>query len=171
MLLLTQIQFENILKRNAFRLKIVKISGSAEIAPALGVAPAIADLVATGSTMALNGLRIIEKISQSEAVLIVNLKTNKNKAKLVEKLTARIKTVLSAKNCKYLAFNVRRLDLIKLKKILPQVKMSSTNPSENSEWINIYIPVKEEILWEVVDRIKELGATGIVVLAIENLIS
>lgn len=151
--------------------EIVKISGSVEIAPALGVAQAVVDLTSSGSTMALNDLRPLEKIYDSEAILVANENsiTNGRKA-LVDKLLLRFKGVLSAKNYKYVMMNAPETILPNLKKIVPGLKSPTISPLAQKGWISIQTVIKEEVFWETVEKLKTAGAQGIIVLPIEKII-
>lgn len=159
----------NFFKKNGIAVKIVRISGSVEIAPALGIAQAIVDLTSTGSTLALNDLRPLVKIYDSEVVLIANEKTTKTKKDLLKKLLSRFKGVLSAKNYKYVMINAPEEILPRLKKIVPGLK-SPTSPLTKEGWISVQTVVKEDIFWETIEKLKQAGASRIVVLPIEKMI-
>ncbi len=162
---------KNFLKKNNISSEIIRISGSVEIAPALGVAEAIVDLTSTGSTLALNDLRILTKIYDSEAVLIANGKTLFNDKKgLLEKLITRFKGVLSAKNYKYVMMNAPEEILSKIKKIVPGLKSPTVAPLAKTGWISVQTVIKEEVFWETIERLKSIGAQGIIVLPIEKII-
>ena len=136
-------------QKNNIPVEVVNISGSVEITPALGVAQAIVDLTSTGSTLALNDLRALTKVYDSEAVLIANKETLvKGKRDLLEKLIIRFKAVLSAKNYKYI--------------IIPALT--------KEEWISVQTVIKEDVFWETIERLKQVGASGIIVLPIEKIV-
>ena len=160
-------------KKRNIPVNIVKISGSVEIAPSLEMASAIVDLVATGSTLALNGLKIIEKISTSEAVLIANPKIKKgaDRGLLIQKITSRLKTSLSAKNYKYLIMNIPSESLPKIKKLIPSLKMQHLDKIDKNEVITVQAAIKEEVLWNTIDQAKNLGASKLFVLPIEKIIN
>ncbi|MBI2338539.1 ATP phosphoribosyltransferase [Candidatus Daviesbacteria bacterium] len=159
-------------KENNITIDIVEISGSVEITPALGVAQAIVDLVSTGSTLALNDLRILTKIYDSEAVFVANKKTiaSNEKQILLQKLVMRFKGVLSAKDYKYVMMNAPEKILPKLKKIVPGLKSPTISPLAKSGWISIQTVIKEEVFWETIERLKQAGAQGIIILPIEKII-
>lgn len=158
-------------RENNISTEIVKISGSVEIAPALGVAQAIVDLTSSGSTMALNDLRLLTKIYDSEAILVANGNSiNNGRKALVEKLLMRFKGVLSAKNYKYVMMNAPETILPNLKKIVPGLKSPTISPLANPGWISIQTVIKEEVFWETVEKLKAAGAQGIIVLPIEKII-
>lgn len=163
---------EKFFKENKIPVKTVSIRGSLEITPALGVADAIVDLTSTGSTLALNDLRIIEKIYDSEAVLIANEQSLLNgKKELLEKLITRFKGVLSAKDYKYVMMNAPVEILPKLKKIIPGLKSPTVAPLAKNGWISVQSVIKEDIFWETIERLKKSGASGIIVLPIEKIIT
>lgn len=158
-------------KENNISTEIVKISGSVEIAPALGVAQAVVDLTSSGSTMALNDLRLLTKIYDSEAILVANGNSITNgRNVLVEKLLMRFKGVLSAKNYKYVMMNAPETILPNLKKIVPGLKSPTISPLASPGWISIQTVIKEEVFWETVEKLKAAGAQGIIVLPIEKII-
>lgn len=159
-------------ERKNVSVQIVKISGSVEITPALGVASAIVDLASTGSTLALNDLHAIEKIYDSEAVLIANGATlhHQKKKEIVEKLLVRFKGVLAAKDYKYIMMNAPRSILPRLREIIPGLKSPTISTLAEADWISVQTVIKEDVFWETIERLKKLGATGIIVLPIEKLI-
>ncbi len=162
---------KNFFRKNNISIEIVRISGSVEIAPALGIAQAVVDLTSTGSTLALNDLRILTKIYDSEAVLVANEQTLVNGKKvLLQKLLTRFKGVLSARNYKYVMMNAPKEILPKLKKIVPGLKSPTISPLAKTGWISIQTVIKEEVFWETIERIKAIGAQGIIVLPIEKII-
>lgn len=153
--------------------EIVKIKGSVEITPALGVAQAIADLISTGSTLTLNDLTVIEKIYDSQAVFIANKKARaqKDKKLLIEKLLTRFNSVLAAKNYKYVMMNAPKSILPKMKTLVPGLKSPTIAPLAKRDWISIQSVIKEDVFWETIEKLKTLGATGIIVLPIEKMIA
>ncbi len=163
---------KNFFKKNAISVEVVRIKGSVELTPVLGVAQAIADLMSTGSTLALNDLRMIEKIYDSEAVLITNDKITKEteKKKLLDKLLTRFGGVLSAKNYKYVMMNAPEEILPKIKKSILELKSPTISPLVTNGWISIQTVIKEDIFWETIEKLKKAGAQGIIVLPIEKMI-
>lgn len=156
---------------NNISVKVVSISGSVEITPALGVAQAIVDLTSTGSTLALNDLRAITKIYDSEAVLIANEQTLVNgKKDLLGKLMTRFKGVLSAKDYKYVMMNAPEDVLPKIRKIIPGLKSPTISPLANKGWLSVQTVIKEDVFWETIEKLKQVGASGIIVLPIEKMI-
>lgn len=158
-------------KENGISIEVVSISGSVEITPALGVAEAIVDLTSSGSTLALNDLRLLTKIYDSEAVLIANEQTLLNGKKiLLEKLITRFKGVLSAKDYKYVMMNAPEEILPKLKKIVSGLKSLTISPLAKSGWVSVQTVIKEDVFWDTIERLKDCGASGIIVLPIEKMI-
>jgi ATP phosphoribosyltransferase len=162
----------NFFKKNNIPIKIIRISGSVEIAPSLGIAAAIADLTSTGSTLTLNDLVPLVKIYDSESVLIANEKLliSPLKNMLLTRLMTRFKGVLSAKNYKYVMMNAPVTLLPKIKRIVPGLTSPTVSPLAKRGWISIQTVIKEDIFWETVERLKNAGASGIIVLPIEKLI-
>ena len=152
---------------------MVKISGSVEIAPALGVADAISDLLSTGSTLALNDLRPLAKIYDSEAVLIVNEKSSRSKDNkiLLSNLLTRFEGVLSAKNYKLVQMSVPVEIMRKLEKILPSFTQLSLSSKAKNESTMIQTVMKEDVLWETINTLKTLNVSDIYVLPIEKIIT
>lgn len=162
----------NFFKKNNVSVQVVRISGSVEIAPTLGVAQAIADLMSTGSTLALNDLRPLAKIYDSEAVLIANEKSTSmpDKKVLLAKLTTRFKGVLSAKNYKYVMMNAPEEILPKLKKVIPGLTSLTISSLAKSGWVSMQTVIKEDVFWQTIEKLKNAGASGIIVLPIEKMI-
>ena len=164
---------QNFLKKSNVQAKVIKIGGSVESAPVLGIAEAIVDLSSTGSTLALNDLRIITKIYDSEAVLITNDKFSgqTSKEKLLEKLLLRFKGVLSAKNYKYVMLNAPEEIFPKLKKIVPGLKSPNISQLIKKGWLSVQTVIKEDVFWETVEKLKRVGVSKIIVLPIEKMIT
>lgn len=159
------------LKKNNISANIVKISGSVEITPALGVAQVIVDLTSTGSTMALNDLKPLTQIYESEACLVANEGSLENGRKaLIEKVLMRFNGVLSARNYKYVMMNAPESILKKIQKIVPGLKSPTISPLAKKGWISIQTVIKEDVFWETIEKLKLLGAQGIIVLPIEKII-
>ncbi|MBI4973799.1 ATP phosphoribosyltransferase [Candidatus Roizmanbacteria bacterium] len=154
------------------KVKIMKISGSVEITPILGIAQGVVDIVSTGSTLALNDLRVVEKLYNSEAILLANSKSiaNPKKQKTIDSLLMRLKGVLAAKNYKYVMMNAPQAILAKIKKTTPGLKSPTISPLATPGWISIQTVIQEDIFWETIEKLKALGASDILVLPIEKLI-
>lgn len=159
-------------KQNGLTVETIKITGSVEIAPMLGVAEAIADLTATGSTMALNDLRPLAKIYDSQAVLIANepCMLSVSKKQLIDRLLVRFQGVLSAKNYKYVMMNAPAEILSQLKEITPGLKSPTVASLAESGWISVQTVIKEDTFWETIEKLKLAGASGIIILPIEKII-
>ena len=158
------------LKQNAIDGEIVQINGSVEIAPALQMADAVIDLVSSGSTLALNDLRVVEKIFDSRAVLIGSTNQNKKKNNYIQKFLTRLNGVLSAKNYKYVMMNAPESILGKIQQIVPGLKSPTISRLTTKGWISIQTVIKEDVFWETIEKLKQAGATGILVLPVEKLI-
>ena len=160
-------------EKEKVNIELINISGSVEIAPVLGIAAGIIDLVSTGSTLALNDLKIIKKIYDSEAVLITNEKLfNINERRLlIKKLLLRFKAVLSAGNYKYVLMSCPRQALPKIIKIIPCLQFPSIVPSVKTYFVTIQALIKEEMLWDSIDKLRKGGIRQISVLPIEKLIN
>lgn len=149
----------------------VSISGSVEIAPSIGIAQAIVDVTSTGSTLALNDLKVLEKIYDSEAVLIANpISYSNGRKQMIENLLTRFKGVLSAKDYKYVMMNAPQNILPKLAKITPGLKSPTVAPLAKKGWISIQTVIRENTFWETIDKLKKAGASGIIVMPIEKMI-
>lgn len=154
------------------KVNIINISGSVEITPILGIAQGVVDIVSTGSTLALNDLRIIEKLFDSEAILLANSKslTDPKKKRTIDSLLMRLKGVLAAKNYKYVMMNAPQSILKQIKKTTPGLKSPTISPLASPGWISIQTVIQEDIFWETIEKLKTLGASDILVLPIEKLI-
>ncbi|GAB4447928.1 MAG: ATP phosphoribosyltransferase [Bacteroidia bacterium] len=149
---------------------IHEISGSVEIAPGIGLADAICDLVSTGSTLFSNGLKEVETIFHSEAVLIVHQNLNTEKQELLNKLLLRIKAVKRSKHNKYILLNAPNEKLDKICKILPGMKSPTILPLAEPGWSSVHSVVHEDKFWEIIEQLKNEGAQGILVVSIEKMI-
>lgn len=158
------------LKKNKINAEIHEISGSVEIAPSIGLADAICDLVSSGSTLFTNGLKEAEVILKSEAVLVSNNKLTKEKQSILEKLLFRINAVKKSKNNKYILLNAPNENLDAICKILPGMKSPTILPLADKEWSSVHSVVNENEFWEIIEKLKEKGAQGILVVPIEKMI-
>ncbi len=158
-------------KENNVSVEVIKISGAVEIAPALGVADAIVDITATGSTMTLNDLRPIATILKSEAVLVANENSLKNgKGSNIDLLITRFKGVLSAKHYKYIMMNAPKSSLEEIRKIAPGLNAPTVMELAKPGWIAIHAVIDEGQFWDIAEKLKNLGAQGILVSSIEKII-
>lgn len=157
-------------KKRNIKADIHEISGSVEIAPGIGLADCICDLVSSGSTLFMNGLKEVETVLQSEAVLAANLDLNLSKNIIMDKLLFRIRAVKKAKNNKYILLNVPNKRLKNIISYLPGIKSPTILPLENSECSSVHSVVNENDFWGIVENLKSLGAQDILVLPIEKII-
>jgi ATP phosphoribosyltransferase len=146
------------------------ISGSVEIAPAIGLADAICDLVSSGSTLLSNGLKEVEVILQSEAVMIANPKLGKEGQAILDKILFRLNAVMTAKNNKYVVLNAPNHSIEAICKVLPGMKSPTIVPLNTEGWSAIHSVLNEDTFWEVIDDLKANGAEGILVVPIEKMI-
>ncbi|MFN4234550.1 MAG: ATP phosphoribosyltransferase [Bacteroidia bacterium] len=158
------------LKKHKVIAEIHDISGSVEIAPGIGLADAICDLVSSGSTLFMNGLKEVEVILKSEAVLIGNAIISSEKKNILNKLLFRIKAVRNAKNNKYILLNAPNEKLDEICKILPGMKSPTILPLAEKGWSSVHSVVNEDDFWEIIENLKANGAQGILVVPIEKMI-
>ncbi|MFZ9504462.1 MAG: ATP phosphoribosyltransferase [Cyclobacteriaceae bacterium] len=161
---------EAFLKANGIAASIHEISGSVEIAPGIGLADAICDLVSTGSTLLSNGLKEVETVLVSEAMLIANPELSTEKAEILEKLLFRMDAVRSARNKKYILMNIPTDAISNITRIIPGMNSPTIMPLSRSGWSSLHAVVEENDFWEKIDVLKENGAEGILVLPIEKMI-
>lgn len=158
------------LKKNKVNAEIHEISGSVEIAPNIGLAEGICDLVSSGSTLISNGLKETEVILESQALLIANKHLSIAKKTLVEQLLFRIKSVQRAKNSKYILLNAPANSVDTIIGLLPGVKSPTVMPLAQEGWVSLHSVVKENEFWEIVEKLKAAGAEGILVMPIEKIV-
>lgn len=158
------------LQQKEIHAEIHEISGSVEIAPGIGLAHAICDLVSSGSTLFMNGLKEVETILSSQAVLIKSLDFSEEKQRLLDKLLFRIKAVKKAKNNKYVLLNAPDDKLQEIIQLLPGMKSPSVLPLAKSGWSSVHSVLNENDFWEIIEKLKEAGAQGILVIPIEKMI-
>ena len=158
------------LDENKIKVEIHEISGSVEIAPGIGLADAICDLVSSGSTLFTNGLKEVEVILQSEAVLTANKNLSAENVALLEKLLMRVNSVKTAKNNKYIMLNAPNEQLKNIFSLLPGMKSPTVVPLAESGWSSVHSVLKENEFWEIIEKLKAAGAQGILVVPIEKMI-
>lgn len=149
---------------------IHEISGSVEIAPSIGLADAVCDLVSSGSTLFSNGLREVETVMLSEAVLIRRRDLGSVQQSILDKLLFRIRSVRSAEQNKYILLNAPVEKVDEIKSLLPGMRSPSMVPLADPGWVSLHSVVSETDFWEVVDQLKSAGAEGILVLSIDQMI-
>ena len=161
---------KNFLQKNNISADIHVISGSVEIAPNIGLADGICDIVSSGSTLFKNGLRETITILKSEAVLAKTFQLNNDKQKILEKFLFRIQSVLRAKNSKYILMNVPNDKISEISNILPVLKSPTVIPLAEKNWSSIHSVIDEECFWEVIDELKEKGAQDILIIPIDKMV-
>jgi len=150
--------------------EIHEISGSVEIAPSIGLADAICDLVSSGSTLFMNGLREVETILHSQAVLISHNQLNEYTSQLLEQLRFRIQAVKKSRHNKYILLNAPNDKLPEIIKLLPGMKSPTILPLAESGWSSVHSVVNENDFWDIIESLKKHGAQGILVVPIEKMI-
>lgn len=158
------------LKKKRVEAKLEEVSGSVEIAPSVGLADAICDLVSSGSTLFANGLKEVETVMKSEAVFISGTKPDKEKSAILKKLLFRIKAVKKSRHNKYVLLNAPNEKLDAICKILPGMKSPTILPLAEKGWSSVHSVIDEEKFWEIIEQLKENGAQGILVVPIEKMI-
>ncbi|HUZ60950.1 MAG TPA: ATP phosphoribosyltransferase [Hanamia sp.] len=151
--------------------EIHEISGSVEIAPGIGLADAICDLVSSGSTLFTNGLKEVEVILNSESVLVANKNLNEENSKILDNLLLRINAVKAAKNNKYIMMNAPDHQLKNICALLPGMKSPTIVPLAETGWSSVQSVVNENDFWQVIEKLKSFEAEGILVVPIEKMIS
>jgi len=157
-------------KKNNIVAVIEEISGSVEIAPGIGLADAVCDIVSSGSTLLTNGLREVETLLKSQAVIIGNKKLNSEKQAILNRLQFRIRAVKNAKENKYILLNAPESSIQRICEILPGMKSPTVLPLVEKGWCSLHTVVKEDEFWERIDQLKQAGAEGILVIPIEKMI-
>jgi ATP phosphoribosyltransferase len=166
--------YKNILRKYLRKAKVKaeihEISGSVEIAPGIGLADAVFDIVSSGSTLFMNGLREVETVMKSEAVIVANTNLSAAKEKLIERLLFRMKSVRKAKSNKYILLNAPNDKLDKIIKLLPGMKSPTILPLAESGWSSVHSVLHEDDFWDIIESLKDNGAQGILVVPIEKMI-
>jgi ATP phosphoribosyltransferase len=158
------------LKKNNITAEIHEISGSVEIAPGIGLADVVVDLVSSGSTLFMNGLKEVETILSSQSVLIKNNKLTNEQEVLLDKLLFRIKAVKKAKRNKYVLMNAPNDKLQNIIALLPGMKSPTVLPLAESGWSSVHSVLNEDEFWEKIEQLKAAGAEGILVVPIEKMV-
>ena len=161
---------QSFLDKNEVKEDIHTIHGSVEIAPSIGLADAVCDLVSTGSTLISNGLREVETIFQSEATLITSPELAADKQDLLDRLLFRLRAVKKAANTKYILLNAPNDRLENIINILPGMKSPTVLPLAESGWSSVHSVVQEDMFWDIIEDLKKQGAQGILVVPIEKMI-
>ncbi len=161
---------EKFLKEKNIKAEIHEISGSVEIAPGIGLADAICDLVSSGSTLFMNGLKESEIILESQAVLIKDKNLDADKQQLLNKIIFRIAAVKKAKNNKYILLNAPNNKLKEIISLLPGMKSPTVLPLAEEGWSSVHSVLNENQFWDIIEQLKAAGAQGILVVPIEKMI-
>jgi ATP phosphoribosyltransferase len=146
------------------------ISGSVEIAPNIGLADGICDVVSSGSTLFKNGLKETDIIFNSEAVLASSIELNEPKKEILDQLIFRIKAVLRAKNSRYILMNLPNNKIAEVNSILPVLKSPTILPLAQEGWSSLHSVIDEDKFWEVIDELKAAGAEGILIVPIDKIV-
>ncbi len=149
---------------------VEEIGGSVEIAPGIGLADGIFDIVSTGSTLLMNGLKEVEVVVKSEAVLISHPHLDEAKRHILDKILFRIRAVRNSAQNKYILLNAPNAAIPQIARILPGMKSPTVLPLLEEGWSSIHSVVPEDDFWDVIDELKNLGAQGILVIPIEKMV-
>lgn len=158
------------MKKNGINAEIHVITGSVEISPGIGLADAIFDIVSSGSTLVSNNLREVEVVTKSEAVLIANWQLDEEKHKILNEMLFRFGAVRSAQDKKYVMMNAPKSNIKAIAEVLPGIKSPTIIPLADEAWCSIHTVLDEKSFWEIIGKLKELGAQGILVTPIEKMI-
>ncbi|KAA0993157.1 ATP phosphoribosyltransferase [Dyadobacter aurulentus] len=158
------------LDANGVKAQIHEISGSVEIAPSIGLADAVCDIVSSGSTLLSNGLKEVETIFRSEAVMIASKQLSATQQGLLDQLLFRIKSVQEAKNNKYILLNCPTDKVEQISKFLPGMRSPTILPLATEGWCSLHSVINENEFWENIEKIRQAGAEGILVIPIEKMI-
>ena len=161
---------QDYLNKNKIQAEIHEISGSVEIAPGIGLADVICDLVSSGSTLFMNGLKEAETILNSQAVLIKRPALDKEAAQILDRLLFRIESVKKAKRNKYVLLNAPNANLDKIISLLPGMKSPTVIALATPGWSSVHSVIDESDFWEIIEQLKLAGAEGILVVPIEKMI-
>ena len=155
---------------NGVKASIHEISGSVEIAPGIGLADGICDIVSSGSTLISNGLREVEVVTKSEAVLIAAPSISDEKRARLDRMCFRIQSVLKAKQHRYILMNVPNESIEAVIKLLPCMKAPTVMPLATAGWSSVHSVIPENTFWDVIESLKSVGAEGMLVVPIEKMV-
>ena len=158
------------MKSNVVKAEVHVITGSVEVAPGIGLADAIFDIVSSGSTLVSNRLKEVEVVMRSEALLIGNKKMSKEKKEILDELLFRMDAVKTAEDKKYVLMNAPKDKLEDIIAVLPGMKSPTVMPLAQDGWCSVHTVLDEKRFWEIIGKLKALGAEGILVLPIEKMI-
>lgn len=157
-------------KENRINASIHKIAGSVEVAPSVGMADAILDIVSSGGTLVVNGLKEVENVFQSEAVLISNPNMDANKQKIATQLISRFQAVERSRGMKYLLINIPESKIPEATMIIPGMRSPTILPLAQKGWCSMHVVVEEKDLWTKLEKLKAMGAEGILVLSLDKIL-
>ena len=160
----------NFMQKNGINADIHVINGSVEISPGIGLADGIFDIVSSGSTLVSNNLAEVEVVMKSEALLIGNWNMDEHKHQILNEMLFRFEAVRSAQDKKYVMMNAPKDKVDAITEVLPGIKSPTIIPLADSEWCSIHTVLDEKRFWEIIGKLKELGAQGILVTPIEKMI-
>ena len=160
----------NFMQEHGIQTDIHVITGSVEISPGIGLADAIFDIVSSGSTLVSNNLREVEVVMKSEALLIGNKAMSVEKRELLDQILFRFKAVKDAEDKKYVRMNAPKARLDEIINVLPGLKSPTIIPLADDEWCSVHTVLDQKQFWEIIGKLKELGAQGILVTPIEKMI-
>ncbi len=160
----------NYMKKQGVDCEIHVITGSVEISPGIGLADGIFDIVSSGSTLVSNNLREVEVVMQSEALLIGNKNMSQDKRTTLEEMLFRFKAVKDAEDKKYVRMNAPKARLQEIINVLPGLKSPTIIPLADEEWCSVHTVLDQKRFWEIIGKLKEMGAQGILVTPIEKMI-
>lgn len=158
------------MKSNEVKAEVHVITGSVEVAPGIGLADAIFDIVSSGSTLVSNRLKEVEVVMRSEALLIGNKNMSKEKKEILDELLFRMDAVKTAEDKKYVLMNAPKDKLEDIIAVLPGMKSPTVMPLAQDGWCSVHTVLDEKRFWEIIGKLKALGAEGILVLPIEKMI-
>ena len=161
---------KNFLREKGIEAEIHVITGSVEISPGIGLADGIFDIVSSGSTLVSNNLREVEVVMQSEALLIGNKELCQEKRDILEQMLFRFKAVKDAEDKKYVRMNAPKARLQEIIDVLPGLKSPTIIPLADDQWCSVHTVLDEKRFWEIIGKLKEMGAQGILVTPIEKMI-
>ena len=161
---------ESFFKENRINASIHKIAGSVEVAPSVGMADAIFDIVSSGGTLVVNGLKEVENIFQSEAVFIANPNLDTHKKEVTAQLISRFEAVERSRGMKYLLINLPESKVDEATAIIPGMRSPTILPLAQKGWCSMHVVVEERDLWTKLEKLKSMGAEGILVLSLDKIL-
>ena len=157
-------------KENGVKASLHEISGSVEIAPGIGLADAIFDIVSSGSTLISNQLKEVEVVMKSEALLIANKDLSNEKRKILDEMIFRFDAIQEASGKKYVLLNAPKEKVMEISELLPGMKSPTVTPLADEGWVSIQSVITEKHFWDIIGKLKAIGAEGIIVVPIEKMI-